>query len=474
MSNYDNIFRGEFSKAAMEQAATAKRMKTASFLPYRSDLRGKNVFSFAYTPNDHCETAFSISKQSDGWQLGIHVTDVCEYVVDGSPLDTEARKRCATLDNGQHRSEMLPETIVSDLCDLTSPGDKLALSILLDINSKGELISIDAEESIISQSKKCIYEEIQLFSETSDTSALMILRNKYSNMREPLFAMYALAAVLLQKRLTEGAPEWFYYTREYKTDKEGNIESYSLTPEIDIHAVAREIGFFVSDCIGKKMTKEGIPCVYIGQDTIEDKALDYLAALLGHKCNEKDPLKRTVHIIEEAKGSSYFNYICLCLNEGLPCAHFSDKPVNNVLYGKDHVVSIFRPATSYSDLLALRTIKTYVSAGGAHNLNLNKLRRTVAEFVKEANHAHKYAFDARRAFATAKAQEHVAAHPEERFAGFPAEILDNGEAIVFLLCGCRAAVSPEDAKKAGLVIGKEYEFALKEYVKGEHPIVKPL
>lgn len=472
MSNYDNISRGGFPKAAMEQAATAKRIKTASLLPYRADLRGKNVFSFAYTPNNHCETAFSINKTADGWQLGIHVADVCEYVVDGSPLDVEARRRCATLDNGLYRSEMLPEAIVSDLCDLTSPGDKLALSILLDINSKGELISIDAEESVISQSKKCIYEEIQLFSETSDTSAIMALRTKYSNMREPLFAMYALAAQLLQNRLSKGAPEWFYYTREYKMDKEGNIESYSLAPEIDLHAVVREIGFFVSDCVGKKMVKEGIPCVFIGQETIEDQALNYLAALLGHKCDEKDPLKRTVHIIEEAKGSSYFNYICLCLNEGLPCASFSDKPVNNVLYGNDHVVSIFRPATSYSDLLALRTIKTYVSAGGAHNLNLNKLKRTVAEFVKEANRAHKYAFDARHAFSTSKAQEFVASHPEESFAGFPAEILESGEAVVFLLCGCKATVSAEDAKN--LVVGKEFNFALKKYEKGQDPIVKPL
>ena len=96
MNTNENIILGEFPKAVLDQATAAARIRPASFLANRLDLRGKTIFAFAETVNSPAECAYSLYRKDFGWQLGIHVADVCEYVCEGSPLDTEARKRRAT------------------------------------------------------------------------------------------------------------------------------------------------------------------------------------------------------------------------------------------------------------------------------------------------------------------------------------------------------------------------------------------
>ena len=101
------IISTEFSKKSLEQTKVASKIKPSSYLPHRLDLRGKTILTFAMSNGKSSECGLSLQKTQTGWELGIHVADVDEYVCDGSPIDSEAKKRCATISDGFTKSEML-------------------------------------------------------------------------------------------------------------------------------------------------------------------------------------------------------------------------------------------------------------------------------------------------------------------------------------------------------------------------------
>ena len=99
----------ECPKRVLEQAVAAQRIRPSAQTAIRLDLRSKTVITFTEAPNTVAECAYSLYKQGNGWQLGIHIADVSEYVCEGSPLDEEARKRRGSVRNsGNYDREMLP------------------------------------------------------------------------------------------------------------------------------------------------------------------------------------------------------------------------------------------------------------------------------------------------------------------------------------------------------------------------------
>ena len=103
-----------FPKNVIEQANAASRIRTASQLSRRLDLRSKTIFTFGEKPDSPSSCAFSVYPNGIGWQLGIHVADVSEYVPEGSPIDVEARRRLAAVSNGFVKTEMLFPSVKTD------------------------------------------------------------------------------------------------------------------------------------------------------------------------------------------------------------------------------------------------------------------------------------------------------------------------------------------------------------------------
>lgn len=453
----ERIIAKEFPKEVSEQAVTASKIRTSSYLAKRLDLRSKMIFSFSESANSPAEFAVSLYRNGNGWKLGVHVADVAEYACEGSPLDEEAMLRSARIYEGTSVREMLPPIIVNDLCNLAKNGDKLATSVFLSINEDGSLDSVEFDETVIRVSSNCIYSELDQLGLAADASAIMELRNKYSHFLDTLIDMYELAAVFCTKRRERGGLDCTYFRRVYGRDSEGKIKTFKRVPEPDSRAMVREIGYFVAEAVGRFMQEHKIPCIFNGRGDAETKVLNYLANLVGADAEEPDRAKLAADIADLAKGRSYYDFVCDALKHAVPCAEFSTKPIRNSFCGCDTIVPFFNPVSRYTGLLSQRTIKKLVRAkGNISNIDVNRYRKSLEEIAVTANASEAFADNAARRFSKLNALEFIRNNSDDEFNGIAVSKNEDGVSVI-LECGCRALIPNEhcvDYRFAPVIIEK--------------------
>lgn len=383
----------EFSQKSLDQARVASKTKPSSYLARRLDLRGKTVITFSNCSNSIPECAISLYRTRTGWELGVHVADVSEYVCENSPLDSDAKERRAALNNEFINVMMLPETVTNDVCGLTVGDDKLALSVLLDISPDGHLISTRFEESVVRVAENCVYSEIDQYGLAKEVSSVYALREKYLPYKNILLDMYELAAVFSKRRIEKGALECtVFYKTETSDGENGDAAEYISEP--DSRAMVREIGYFAAEAIGSFMFANKLPCIYIGQNTVGSEDIKHLESVIGISTDGDDLAARTAKIINAAKGTDKYIEVCNYIKANLPCAQFSVEPIYNTHCASDKVVSFVRPATRYADLLTQRMIKLCISAkGDVKNININRHRAVAKEAAEKANEAELFIYN---------------------------------------------------------------------------------
>lgn len=79
--------------------------------------------------------------ENGNFEVGIHIADVTYFVKSGSCLDIEAQNRCTTVYLEDRRTDMLPKLLTETLCSLVSGVDKLAFSVIVEIDNNGNTLN---------------------------------------------------------------------------------------------------------------------------------------------------------------------------------------------------------------------------------------------------------------------------------------------------------------------------------------------
>lgn len=473
---YGELVRNGFSSDVLRQAVAASGIRPSSLLSNRLDLRGKTILSFGEQGDKYCECAVSVYRNGGGsWQLGLHISDVDEYVCEGSPLDEDARMRRGAVRNGFVNADMLPPAIAHDVCDLRVGKDRLALSVIMDVGADGTLKNVSFEESVIRVAEKCLYDELDQLGIAKDASSVITLREKYAPYLNILLDMFELAAIFCAKRRERGGLDCAVFRRSFVRDGNGDIE-FSYKQEPDSRAMVRELGYFAAEAVGRFLDEHSLPCIYVGQDTLDETALDFLGALVGETDKAAEGYKRAADIADLAKGSPYYGFVCTAIRRALPCVRFSDKPIFNSVAATDHLVSFIHPVTKYSSLLTIRMIKNCILASGdPNNININKYRKMASVAAERANDAENFIYTTQKRYFLDSAYEYIGNNVGTQHVGFPIALHEGGGASLMLICGLIATISAEYAKGFDLAVGTPCRVEVIALGTDEEPaVVKPV
>ena len=135
----------------------------------REDFR--SITTFTIDPKDakDFDDALSIRQLKQGlWEVGVHIADVSHYVKEGSTIDKEALKRATSVYLVDRTIPMLPERLCNFICSLRPNEEKLAYSVIFDMNEKAEVKDYRIRHTVIKSDRRFTYEEAQNIIETGE------------------------------------------------------------------------------------------------------------------------------------------------------------------------------------------------------------------------------------------------------------------------------------------------------------------
>ena len=135
----------------------------------REDFR--RVTTFTIDPRDakDFDDALSIRSLGGGlWEVGVHIADVSHYVKEGTVIDKEAERRATSVYLVDRTIPMLPERLCNLLCSLRPDEEKLAYSVIFQMNDKAEVLQHRIVHTVIRSDRRFTYEEAQQVIETGE------------------------------------------------------------------------------------------------------------------------------------------------------------------------------------------------------------------------------------------------------------------------------------------------------------------
>lgn len=101
------------------------------------------------------DDAIWVEKTLQWYSVFVHISDVTEAISVFTPLDMEALKRTTSIYRREWVINMVPPLLSQDVLSLNENGEKLTLSIRVDLNHDGEIEDFQVYESIFKN--KCRY-----------------------------------------------------------------------------------------------------------------------------------------------------------------------------------------------------------------------------------------------------------------------------------------------------------------------------
>jgi ribonuclease R len=206
----------------------------------REDLRRVVTVTIDGEDTKDIDDAVSLVKKGKCWELGVHIADVSYYVTEGSALDKEALNRGNSIYLVDRVIPMLPHELSNGICSLNEGKDRYALSCIMTIDEKGEVIDHRITESVINSNARLTYTGVhRLLTQDDNTEAEEHLKARHvrfykqqaARIAAMLKEMEALSLVLTKAKEKRGAIDFEFQESKIVLDEKGH--------PVDIHPYER-------------------------------------------------------------------------------------------------------------------------------------------------------------------------------------------------------------------------------------------
>ncbi|MCI6820970.1 MAG: ribonuclease R [Clostridiales bacterium] len=247
------------SRAAAEAKAMKKRGIRPEDLRGRRDLRNETIFTIDGADSKDFDDAVSLKILDNGnYLLGVHIADVAHYVEEDGPLDKEALKRGTSVYLIDQVIPMLPKALSNNICSLNPGEDRLTLSVDMEITPDGELAGHEIYESVIHSKARLVYDDISDMLENDDEEML----RKYSSIKENLYAMGRLAALLREKRSQRGSLDFDLDEAHIRLNNKGIPVSVDIAERRTANKLIEEFMLLANETVAEHFFWLEIPFIY--------------------------------------------------------------------------------------------------------------------------------------------------------------------------------------------------------------------
>lgn len=225
----------------------------------RLDLRAETIFTIDGDDARDYDDAISIKVLPQGaYEVGVHIADVAHYVRPGTALDAEALARATSVYLPDQVVPMLPEELSNHLCSLVEGRDRLAYSVFMTFDAKGQRTESRVGKSVIRSVKRNTYRVVQELLDGKDSDETRAI----AFLREPLEQFRKWTVVQQGIRDAKGSLRMQSRERKFLFDEKHEVKAVVDYPRYFSMALIEETALAANQAVGDLFRKKGLPTIY--------------------------------------------------------------------------------------------------------------------------------------------------------------------------------------------------------------------
>ena len=377
----------KFPDAVERAAATIPVEITPDEIARRRDFR--DICTFTIDPADakDFDDALSIRKLDNGlWEVGVHIADVSHYVTEGSIIDKEAVKRATSIYLVDRTIPMLPEHLCNFVCSLRPDEEKLAYSVIFDLDEDAEIRSWRLVHTVIKSNRRFCYEEVQKILEdngvidSTGQPAPPAPKGGYQGeLATELVTLDRLAKKLREKRFKNDSVKFDREELHFDIDEKGHPTRCYYKKSKDANKLVEEFMLLanktVAESVGKvKKGQKPKTLPYRIHDAPDPQKLETLRQFIvkfGYKMkstNTKGESARALNkLMDQCAGKREQNLIELVALRAMMKAKYSVHNIGHYGLAFEYYTHFTSPIRRYPDTMVHRLLTKYQQGGRSAN-----------------------------------------------------------------------------------------------------------
>ncbi|MDR1304881.1 MAG: ribonuclease R [Verrucomicrobiales bacterium] len=376
----------EFPAAALAEVASfpaADADAPCADLPQRLDLRRELICTIDPDTAKDFDDAIHVRRLNrDQWEVGIHIADVSYYVRPGSELDREAAKRGNSVYLVNQVIPMLPEELSNGLCSLNPDVDRLTVSVIATLTTRGEVVKYQIHRSIIHSRHRLTYQQ---------AFAILQKKNADHDLARMLQAAWSLAATLRKKRFAAGAldlemPEVKVYCNAHGVPTDIKKVEHDIS-----HQLIEEFMLLANEVVATDLMrarKAAIYRVHENPDPAKLRELRQTLAIHGIKVGDLTQKREVQKALNLIAGRDEAHALKVAVLRSLKRAAYDVRPLGHYGLAKSNYAHFTSPIRRYADLVVHRALeKKQQGRGFASLAELEKIAKHISDTERVAAEA---------------------------------------------------------------------------------------
>lgn len=409
----------EYPKPVMEQAERVPESLTASDMEGRLDLRDVPMVTIDGPDAKDLDDAVSVRRDGDGYVLGVHIADVSHYVTEGSPLDKEAIKRGTSVYLVDRVIPMLPHALSNGICSLNHDVDRLALSCIMKIDSKGKIKDHKIAETVVRINHRMTYDSVAAIIERDDPEETA----KYSDFADNFKLMYELSKKLRANRHKRGAIDFDFPEAKIELDDKGFPVSIHPEERNEATKMIEDFMLAANETVAEDFYWQEIPFLYRTHDAPDSEKIESLSSMLANfnyylKEKEGQPVhpKEFQKLLENIHGKPEEGLISMLVLRSMKQAKYTVECTGHFGLAARYYCHFTSPIRRYPDLQIHRIIKEKLE-GRLSEKRINHYEKILSGIADSCSKNERRADDAERDVDKLKKVQYMTRHIGERFTG---------------------------------------------------------
>ena len=425
IAKYD--FSDQFPEEVMKELDNIPNEIDEKDIKNRTDLRDVELFTIDGDDAKDLDDAVSLKMLENGnYELGVHIADVSFYVKENTEIDKEAYNRGTSVYLVDRVLPMLPHKLSNGICSLNGGVDRFAISCIMEINDKGNVVNYNVFPSVIRSKLRMTYKKV------NDILDKNIVDELYKPFEKTLRNMKKLSDILRENKRRRGYIDFEIPEVKILVDEKGKPIELAKREQGTGEKLIEDFMIAANETVATYINNMELPFIYrVHGEPSEEKISSFLnfVQTLGYKPVgkvKKSSPQSVQNLLNQLKNAPEYPIFSELLLRSMQKAVYSENNIGHFGLGSTCYTHFTSPIRRYPDTTVHRLLRTYIFEGHIDNYTIDAMNVKMPVIAEHTSEKEVDAIECEREVDDMKMAEYMEEHIGEVYTGRISGVMNFG------------------------------------------------